>query len=242
MFMQNLYKLSEYYELIIDFKMDMKTEIKFLDKIFSKYKIKTILDVACGVGRHSVELAKLNYNVTGIDYSNNQLDQARKKAKISGVKVKFMKRDANKLDLNDKYDTVICMWTTLSEEPLKYKDVISGVRNSLKDNGLFIIDNRSWEQIPDKKEEKFTNTIQKDSLKITVQLYDRYTENFRIRDATYTINGKKIHDLCITHLLKEKDWINVLEENGFKIVEIYYDYKKQKIKKPERVQIVAKKV
>lgn len=240
-YMQDLYKLSEYYESIISFKTDLEAEIEFLHAILSQYNVNSVLDVACGVGRHSVELAGLGYEVTGVDYSSNQIKQGKKKAAEKGVKVTFIQKDANHLDINNEFDAAICMWTTLGEEPLRYRDVIKGVRNSLRDKGIFVVDNRSWKHIPQSKKESFTHNIRDGNKEVNVHIYDRYTENFRIREAKYNLNGKEFQDLCVTHTLKEKDWINVLEELGFKIVEIYHDYSRNRMEKPQRVQIVAQK-
>lgn len=240
--MQNLYRLSEYYESIISFKTDLEAELNLLQDIFSSYDVNSILDVACGVGRHSVELADLGYEVTGVDHSPYQITQGEKKAAERGVKVMFITKDANHLDFNNEFDAAICMWTTLGEEPLRYRDVIEGVWNSLRNKALFIIDNRSWEHIPHSKEESFTHTVRDGNLEISVHLYDRYTENFRIREATYTLDDQKVHDLCVTHILKEKEWVKILEEQGFEVIGLYHDYSRKRVEKPHRVQIAAQKI
>jgi len=50
--------------------------------------------VGCGTGRHSIELTKRGYNVTGIDLSESQLALAREKAKTSNLNIDFRQHDA----------------------------------------------------------------------------------------------------------------------------------------------------
>lgn len=238
--MQILYKFPEYYKCIIDHLVNTELEVNLLDEIFKRYHVKTILDVACGIGRHAIPLAKKGYVVTGIDYSPFQIKKARNDAKNEGVKVEFILQDANTFLYPDRFNAAICMWTTLGEEPLQYRKVIRNVFQSLKKGGIFIIDNKSWEHIPQEKEKNIENTVTADDgAVIKTRIHDRYTENFRIRDVIHEINGKEYKDLCVTHLLKEKDWINELEEVGFDKLKIYHDYKTEQIKKPRHINIVA---
>lgn len=240
--MQTLYKLPNYYKSIIDHLVNTELEVNLLDTIFKKYKVKSVLDVACGVGRHSIPLAKKGYKVRGIDFSKYQIEKAKKDAKKENAKVEFILQNANNFSFNKKFDAAICMWTTLGEEPMQFRKVMKNVFSNLKKEGIFVIDNRSWEYIPKKKEEIITNSIKtEDNTIIKTKIHDKYTENFRIRDVIHNINGKKFTDLCITHTLKEKDWINELKEVGFKKFEVYHNHKLKKVKKPTHITIVAKK-
>ncbi len=81
-------------------------------------KNSSILDLGCGNGRISVNLAKLGYRVVGVDISPLFISDAEKKALEHGVsgKVEFLVGDARKLDkvLGDRlFDAVIMYWTTL---------------------------------------------------------------------------------------------------------------------------------
>lgn len=61
-----------------------KNTIKEVDFVIEELKLpmgSTILDVGCGTGRHSIELAKRGYKVTGIDISAGMLAEARRAAK-----------------------------------------------------------------------------------------------------------------------------------------------------------------
>ena len=67
-----------------------------------------VLDVGCGPGFFSVLLARLGYEVTAVDYTENMLAEARKNAVHYGVNIDFRRMDAQKLDFEDGiFDLVI---------------------------------------------------------------------------------------------------------------------------------------
>lgn len=67
-----------------------------------------VLDVGCGPGFFSVLLARLGYEVTAVDYTENMLAEARKNAAHYGVNIDFRRMDAQKLDFEDGiFDLVI---------------------------------------------------------------------------------------------------------------------------------------
>jgi len=85
-------------------------EIDFIENEINHNKSIKILDIGCGTGRHSIELAKRGYNVTGIDLSECMLERAIEKAKESKVKVEFIKADARDLKFEKEFDLalIIC--------------------------------------------------------------------------------------------------------------------------------------
>ena len=66
---------SKYYHILYD-NRDNNEAKGFVETILKHLKLKKnskILDAACGKGRHSVEIEKFGYNVTGIDLSKNSI-------------------------------------------------------------------------------------------------------------------------------------------------------------------------
>ncbi len=84
-------------------------EVDFLLEELALQPGSSILDVGCGTGRHSIELAKRGYEVTGLDLSAKMLAQAEKGAKAAGVKVNWIRGDATRFSLDEKYDAAICL-------------------------------------------------------------------------------------------------------------------------------------
>jgi len=100
-----------------------------------------ILDLACGHGRHAIELAKRGYNITGLDYSDYLLSVARERAEKEKVKINFIKGDMRELPFEDEFDAIYMFYTSFGyfsdEDNFK---VLKEVNKALKKGGKFLID------------------------------------------------------------------------------------------------------
>lgn len=84
-------------------------EVDFLLEELSLQPGGSILDVGCGTGRHSIELAKRGYALTGLDLSSEMLAKATHAAKAAGVNVDWIRSDAARFSLPERYDAAICL-------------------------------------------------------------------------------------------------------------------------------------
>lgn len=116
-------------------------EVDFMEKEISNNKKKTILDIGCGTGRHSVELAKRGYRVTGIDLSGNMLAKAKSKAESNGVKVKFLRRDARSFTFKTKFDLAVMIcegaFPLMETDEMNFR-ILKNAYQALKKGGKFI--------------------------------------------------------------------------------------------------------
>jgi len=101
-----------------------------------------ILDLCCGIGRHSLELARRGFHVTGVDRTRSYLDRASKQAEQRGLKVDFVQDDMRTFCRPDAFDAVINMFTSFSyfEDPEEDKQVVENVYRSLKSGGAFVLE------------------------------------------------------------------------------------------------------
>lgn len=121
-------------------------EVDFIMDIFNPAEGQSILDVGCGTGRHSVELARRGYKVVGIDLSSGMLVQARKAAEAAGVEVEFIKADATEYRPETQFDFAVCLCEGAfcllgtGDDPIEHDlKILSNIRDSLKPGGMFIL-------------------------------------------------------------------------------------------------------
>lgn len=74
----------------------------------------TVLDLACGSGSLSVQLARRGVDVIGVDGSADMLAKANEKAMALGLPLLFLQQDMRQLDLYGTVDAAVCMLDSLS--------------------------------------------------------------------------------------------------------------------------------
>ena len=88
---------------------DTKKEVDFLIDQLKLQGNERILDLACGYGRHSLELGRRGYDVTGIDITSEYIKYATEQAKKECLKAKFLCMDIREVNVKEKFDVVINM-------------------------------------------------------------------------------------------------------------------------------------
>jgi 2-polyprenyl-3-methyl-5-hydroxy-6-metoxy-1,4-benzoquinol methylase len=100
-----------------------------------------ILDVGCGTGRHSIELTKRGYRVTGIDLSESMLGVARKNTAEAGLTIDFLRHDARDLPFHNEFNVVIMLceggFPLMETDEMNY-DILRNVTNALTSPGKLI--------------------------------------------------------------------------------------------------------
>jgi len=91
------------------FTKNTAAEVSFVLEELSPPPGGAILDVGCGTGRHSVELARRGYAVTGLDLSSEMLARAGAAAQAAGVRVDWVRSDATRFSLPPRFDGAICL-------------------------------------------------------------------------------------------------------------------------------------
>ena len=116
-------------------------ECDFIEKEIDHNKDIRILDIGCGTGRHSIELAKRGYSVTGIDLSDSQLKRAEEKALETNVNVDFQKADARSLSFNHEFELVIMLcegaFSLMETDEMNFQ-ILQNAEKALKQPGKLI--------------------------------------------------------------------------------------------------------
>jgi SAM-dependent methyltransferase len=138
-----------------------RAEADFLEKTLGLKS--RLLDVPCGNGRLTLELARRGCRMTGVDLSAEFVQEAKTGAAAAGVDAEFLRGDMKQLNRESEFDGAFCFGNSFGY--LTYADMtafVAGVARALKAGGRFVIDTgaaaesilatlkeREWYQIED---------------------------------------------------------------------------------------------
>ena len=91
------------------FTKNTAAELRFLVETLQLPPGASILDIGCGTGRHSLGLAKLGFQVTGVDLSPDMLAIAEAARQKSGLNVRFICRNAREFVAEQPLDAAVCL-------------------------------------------------------------------------------------------------------------------------------------
>ncbi len=116
-------------------------ECDFFEKELGYNKALKIIDIGCGTGRHSIELAKRGYTVTGVDLSESMLRRAREKAAELNLAVDFRQHDARALPFEREFDAgiMICEggFSLMETDEMNFA-ILENATKAIKGGGKFI--------------------------------------------------------------------------------------------------------
>ncbi len=138
---------SQYYHLLYQNRSEEEAEnfIKVITSFLNMKEDVKVLDAACGKGRHSRTLAKLGFDVTGIDLSHNSIEYAKE---FETSQLKFAMQDIRDVYKANEFDYVFNLFSSFGyfeedEEDLKAMKAFAA---SLKKGGTLVLDyiNTEW--------------------------------------------------------------------------------------------------
>jgi cyclopropane fatty-acyl-phospholipid synthase-like methyltransferase len=132
---------SPFYALLYKNRSEQEAA-DFVDRLIEKLNLparSSILDLACGRGRHSIRLYEKGYRVVGIDLSNNSIAYAKQFEKEG---LKFLRDDMRTFDVGVEFNAVFNLFTSFGyfENISDNLIVLKNVHKHLKSDGIFVMD------------------------------------------------------------------------------------------------------
>lgn len=111
-----------------------------------------VLDLACGRGRHSLQLARAGFEVTGLDLSESSIASAKERAEQASIAVDFEVHDMREPFRAKSFDAVLNMFTSFGyfDSDADNKAVLAAVRQGLKGDGVFVLDFMNTRSVVDR--------------------------------------------------------------------------------------------
>lgn len=180
-----------------------------------------LLDVPCGGGRHSLELARRGYHMTGVDLSTEFLAAARAKTTDPSTKVTWEQRDMRDLPWRDQFDGAFSFGNSFGYlDDADNADFIQAVARALKPGARFVLDacylsegvllnfqERAWYPVGD-------------GVVLADRRYDHVTSRLHV-EYTWIQGGKSEKRAMSARLHSYREIAELFEEAGFTNLEAF---------------------
>lgn len=225
---------TPYYHILYKNRNDEEAQA-FMDNITHYLNMPengTILDLACGKGRHSIYLNKLGYNVTGVDLSENSIAIAKES---SNETLQFKTHDMRE-PMNETYDAVFNLFTSFGyfdthEDNIK---TLKAIKESINEYGFGVIDFFNADFIIENLVAEETKEI--DGITFHIK---RAVENKKIiKEIRFEDKGESFFFTEKVSAFTLADFEAMMEEAGIYLLEIFGDYKLRKFYKSQSERLI----
>jgi SAM-dependent methyltransferase len=202
-----------------------KTTLAEVDWIINEGGLNTgnhVLDIMCGYGRHSLELARRGMNVTAIDNLRDYIDEINEKAATEKLQVDAVCHDVLGLQIDKQYDAAICMGNSLQffneEDSIK---LLSNISSHLKPGGKFFINMWSIAEIAFKNFKENSWSRIGDLLLLSECKFLYHPTRMEINSIMITNEGDREEKKGIDYIYSINELEVMLNKTGFQLKEIY---------------------
>src|SRR5271154_5391017 len=116
-----------------------RAEAAFLQKALDLRGPSRVLDVPCGYGRHAIELARQGHRVTGVDLSEEFIEEAR--GASVGLDARWELGDMRRLRFDGEFDGAFCFGNSFAYlDPEESREFFRAISRGLKPNGRFALE------------------------------------------------------------------------------------------------------
>jgi 2-polyprenyl-3-methyl-5-hydroxy-6-metoxy-1,4-benzoquinol methylase len=236
---------TPYYHLLYSNRDNTEATL-FIEKLIgylNPINNSTMLDVACGKGRHSKALAEMGFDVTGIDLSSASIEEAKQ---MEGKNLHFYEHDMRLPFWINYYHFAFNFFTSFGyfNTQREHNNTIRTIAQSMRTNGVFVIDYLNA-HFAEKNIEK--NSIVQLENNVCFHISKWHTENHFFKQIQVTDAKNK----APKHLYTERvakfslaDFSEMMSYQNLQIQEVFGDYNlgQYKLNDSPRMIILAKKM
>lgn len=220
---------AQYYDELTA-NINYKKRAEYFHTIIQQFKTtkeNILLDLACGTGSISEEMAGLGYDVIGVDCSDEMLGIAIEKKFESGLPIQYLCQDMRKIDMFGTVDVTICALDSINhlDSIDDVRKVFEGVSLFAEPDGLFIFDvNTLYKHREVLADNTFTyetdnvycvweNSLDRstDEVKMNLEFFEK------LDNGLYSRSSEQFSEKAYS----EEDLENLLKETGFEILAKY---------------------
>jgi ubiquinone/menaquinone biosynthesis C-methylase UbiE len=189
-----------------------------------EFKGRSVLDLCCGSGRHTIALAQRGFSVTGVDRSAFFLTQAKARAHAQQVEVEWVEADMRQFVRPDAFDLVLNMHTSFGyfEHQTEDLQVLGQIYRSLRPGGVCFIEMVGKEVIAKRFQATLSQELPDGSL--LVQRPEIIEDWSRVRTEWILVKEGKAEVFRFQHTLySAQELKDRFHQNGFERVRVWED-------------------
>ncbi|TDR23810.1 class I SAM-dependent methyltransferase [Marinicella litoralis] len=207
------------------------------------HPVKSVLDMACGPGRHVLGFAAMNIETTGVDLSGYLLNQAANQIDHEKLSANLVHSDLLAYQPNNKFDLITNLFTSFGyyNNPAENQQVLNNAYQWLNPKGTFIIDTFGKEQAAHAMEPVHCTEYDNGDLRFERPLL---VDNMNIYSNEWIlVRDNQAHRWEYEHFVyTAQELTAMLLQAGFKNIEIYGSLNKADYDlSAERLVAVARK-
>ncbi|WP_418510231.1 class I SAM-dependent methyltransferase [Corallibacter sp.] len=225
---------TPYYHILYKDR-DYKEAQQFMDTLTQYLNLPeqaSVLDLACGKGRHSLYLNTLGYHVTGVDLSENSIAYAKQYENDS---LHFEVHDMCK-PFNKTFDAVFNLFTSFGyfEHEADNLRTIEAIKADLNTYGFGVIDFMNTDYVIDNLVAKDIKTV--GGIDFCQERYVK--DGYIIKDISFTDAGKDYSFQERVKALTLSDFIELFDKAGVYLLDVFGDYKLHSFDKQSSERLV----
>ena len=222
-----------------------RAEVDFLESALSIPKGGRVFDVACGHGRHAIELANRGYRVTGIDLSSRFIEMAIQLSKTGRLSTtEFLVGDMREIHFVNRFDAAYSYFTSFgyfTDE--ENQQVLNAVAKALVEGGTFLLEsvNRDWTIHKVENQPRRWDEIEPNFFLLEDISFNAHTSRIHTKRIIFDKGQRRTVEYDIK-LYTHAELEDMLEEAGLRVISTYgnKDFSPYAVSSP-RMVIVSKK-
>jgi len=201
-------------------------EVDFLVDELGLQAGQTVLDLPCGHGRHSVELARRGLRVVGVDLNEEPLERAYWAAREAGVKVDLRRIDMREIQFREEFDAVFNLWTSFGYFESESEDrlVLDRAYRALRPGGAFVLETVNLYSVLRRFEPRSWHELGEGRMLLEERSFDPWTGRMQSGWTLIEPTGERIEMAFATRAYTLVEIVRMLTSVGFEVERAFGDY------------------
>jgi 2-polyprenyl-3-methyl-5-hydroxy-6-metoxy-1,4-benzoquinol methylase len=216
-------------------------EVDFLVDELGLQAGQAVLDLPCGHGRHSVELARRGLRVVGVDLNEEPLERAYWAAREAGVKVDLRRIDMREIQFREEFDAVFNLWTSFGYFESESEDrlVLDRAYRALRPGGAFVLETVNLYSVLRRFEPRSWHELGEGRMLLEERSFDPWTGRMQSGWVLLEPGGERIEMAFATRAYTLVELVRMLSSVGFTVERAFGDYQGSEYAVDSRRMIVV---